>query len=130
MSCLLIPLSACLLRILGFRTSKRLLMLRDRSPQFLNGDLELRNDIEAGFWLALKYSPLCGTCLSQSMALMRLLQDRNFQTTLRVGVRSSTGGFVAHAWLESAGAIMRVGSKPKQQFTELEGFNETVAQNG
>lgn len=43
------------------------------------------------------------TCLPQSMVVQRLLGDAGVPTTLRIGVRKSSGALAAHAWVEYAG---------------------------
>lgn len=48
------------------------------------------------------HSPFPSACLTRSLVLMSLLGRRGIATELRIGA-SLSGGFAAHAWVESDG---------------------------
>lgn len=43
------------------------------------------------------------SCLPQSLVVRRLLRAQGIETTIRIGVRKSSGLLDAHAWVEHAG---------------------------
>lgn len=84
------------------------------------------NQTEAGFWLALKYSPYWGTCLSRSILMKTLLHRQNVPTILRIGVSKASGDFQAHAWLELENRVIRFDRGLCNQFTPLEPWTGAV----
>jgi hypothetical protein len=53
-----------------------------------------------------RFSPVGGNCLSQSLALARLLRRHGFEPALRLGVRLNDAKFEAHAWIELDGRVL------------------------
>ena len=45
----------------------------------------------------------CATCLTQAVALNRLLSSDGHASTVLIGVRKDDAGFAAHAWVEWRG---------------------------
>ena len=63
------------------------------------------------------------TCLSRALAAQALLRRAGHDSTLQLGVASSSGsGFEAHAWLEDAGGIL-IGGEEAGGFTVLQGMD-------
>lgn len=46
------------------------------------------------------------TCLTQALALHRLLSRYGHSSTVQVGVRNADGQFSAHAWVEQDGVLL------------------------
>ena len=52
------------------------------------------------------YAPFVGTCMAESLALWYLLRRRHIDAVFRLGVRTLTGRFESHAWVEYAGIVL------------------------
>ena len=67
--------------------------------------------------------PAIGTCLTQALAAQVLLARRGHQSNLGIGVtRTSSGKFVAHAWLETDGVIL-IGGAGQTNYTPMPVLN-------
>lgn len=66
-----------------------------------------------------RYSPLRGNCLSQSLALSRLLRRRGITPDLRLGVRLTGSKFDAHAWVEYDGRVLNDTQDVQTRFSAL-----------
>ena len=53
-----------------------------------------------------RYSLYIADCLTRSLVLQYMLRRRNIPATLRLGVRTITGQFEAHAWVEYEGSAL------------------------
>lgn len=53
--------------------------------------------------IASRHGLVRGNCLSQSLALQRVLHASGVPAQLRIGARRSCGGLEAHAWIEHDG---------------------------
>jgi hypothetical protein len=53
-----------------------------------------------------RFLPLPANCLSRSLALYWVLSRRGIPAELRLGVRTITGRFEAHAWVEIDGVAL------------------------
>ncbi len=53
-----------------------------------------------------RYSLYIADCLTRSLVLQFMLRRRNIPATLRLGVRTITGQFEAHAWVEYEGSAL------------------------
>jgi hypothetical protein len=96
----LISMSALGLRTLGFhRTKARIAALR-------RGTARPAADCVLAIRRARQYSPLSGNCLSQSLALLWMLQRAGHDAALRIGVKSDQGRMLAHAWIELDGVAI------------------------
>lgn len=68
-----------------------------------------------------RYSLFRGNCLSQSLALARLLRRRGVVPTLQLGVRLTGPKFDAHAWVEHDGRVLNDTQDVHTRFTPLVG---------
>ena len=68
-----------------------------------------------------RLSPARGNCLSQSLALSRLMRARGLDPTLRLGVRLTDAKFDAHAWVEYDGRVLNDTQDVHTRFTPLAG---------
>jgi hypothetical protein len=50
--------------------------------------------------------PLRTTCVTRSLVVLRLLEERGIAAALRIGVRLASGRVDAHAWIEVAGLAL------------------------
>lgn len=66
-----------------------------------------------------RFSPLPGNCLSQSLALTRLLRRRGVGPALRLGVRFTGPTFEAHAWVEYNGRVLNDTQDVHTRYTPL-----------
>ncbi len=66
-----------------------------------------------------RYSMFRGNCLSQSLALCRILRRRGLQPSLRLGVRLADRKFDAHAWVELDGRVLNDSQDVHTRFTPL-----------
>jgi hypothetical protein len=56
---------------------------------------------------ASRFVPGASNCLVRALATQALLSNYGYSSELKIGVRkAANGGLAAHAWLESAGAIV------------------------
>ena len=70
-------------------------------------DLCVQAQIRGAVTLAARHVPWNAVCLPQAIAGRLMLARRGCSSTLHCGVgRGADGGLVAHAWLESNGAVI------------------------
>ena len=104
-SCVLLPLTALGLRIIGLRRCQRLMAtLSARSGKSLPPD-----QIGKAAWLvnaAAYHVPYRASCLERSLVLWFLLRLRGIKSDLRIGVLNRDHGFTAHAWVEIGGVAL------------------------
>jgi len=101
----ILPLSALLLKIFGFKRSYvalgRLLSFADSfrsSPeQKLSEAQRIAKIVSTVNHL---HSPYIFSCLPESFTLCYLLRRRKIAAELCIGVRTTTGPFESHAWVE------------------------------
>ncbi len=68
---------------------------------------------------ASRFVPGASNCLVRALATQALLGKYGYQSDLRIGVRKAgDGGLAAHAWLESAGAVV-IGEFELDQYVPL-----------
>jgi hypothetical protein len=101
----LLPLMALLLRILGFKRSyvglNHLVSPVGNSPKVSKMALSIsRNIVKIVNLVNRNYIPYRFSCLPESLTLWFLLRRRNIPAELRLGVRTITGPFESHAWVE------------------------------
>ena len=65
-------------------------------------------------------------CLQRSLVLLWLLRRRRIDAELRVGVRRTEGGLIAHAWVESDGKPLNDLPSFCAEFEVLESAASTV----
>ena len=59
------------------------------------------------------------TCLTQALALSRLLSSHGYTSVIRIGVTRDGGRFAAHAWVECEGLALMNTSAELQRYTPL-----------
>ena len=67
--------------------------------------------------VALRLMP-AATCLCQALALQRLLARHGHISDLRIGVKKSSNGLRAHAWLVHDGRVL-IGGSQSDQYKQL-----------
>ena len=99
-----LPATALALRRSGFEAVARQALAGALAPPVNGGGIGPRPKRIADLvGMAARNGPYQGNCLSQSLALWRLLHRRGVASTLRIGARRSPAGLEAHAWIEYAG---------------------------
>jgi hypothetical protein len=89
---------------LPFRFARRLLSVHATLSPML-ADIPV-NRLSWAVRAAAKRIPQA-TCLTQALALCRLMADAGHKTNLRIGVaKDATSGLASHAWLEYQGDVL------------------------
>lgn len=101
----LLPLSALSLKIFGFKRSYvgigRLLALVESSRSSSGQEFsKARHIAKIVIGTNHYYSPYIFSCLPESFTLWYLLRRQNIAAEIRIGVRTITGPFESHAWVE------------------------------
>jgi len=100
---LLLPLAGLSLHVLGLRRTLRLFAGDGEHtwrPPAREAAERLARDVERA---GREYSIYPADCLVRSLVLVRLLRRRGLPAELRLGARTLTGVFEAHAWVEHCG---------------------------
>lgn len=107
----LVPLITGMLELLGFRRvyavlerllrSSRPSMIRDAESDHLRART-MRRLVQR----AAAHSPVTARCLPVSIVVWAMLRFEGLPAALYFGVRSSSNGFAAHAWVESGSAVL------------------------
>ena len=66
--------------------------------------------------VASRHSPFPSSCLTRSLALVRLLKKAGIESQLRIGVRMTGTALDAHAWVEYAGMPVNDTADVAQRF--------------
>jgi len=136
-------------RLLAIGRARRSLVLQSLlllgSARFLLSILPLRKVRSLIPWIALWLMPgprnasgeeiiwaleivtrrFSGTCLTNALAALALLNRHGHTGTLRIGAARKDGHFSAHAWVERDGEIVIGGpATVVQQFTPLRALND------
>ena len=98
-----LPIVALGLRMLGF-TRLRGLLSRHSSPQTNNS--ESARSVAQMVRIAADHGLIAANCLERSLTLWWLLARRGIESDLRIGVRTASGQFEAHAWVERDGIAL------------------------
>ena len=127
---LLIPLVEVCLRCVGLKRTQRALMSlastlnrRHKKPlssacaQQLACALDHANH---------HYSIYQATCLTRSLALLFLLARRGAAADVCLGVRTFTGRFEAHAWIEYNGIALNEAVPPRDIYTVFDWTQSTA----
>ncbi|MBS0314501.1 MAG: lasso peptide biosynthesis B2 protein [Proteobacteria bacterium] len=69
--------------------------------------------------IAARRTPWPTTCLRQALLLHHLLARRGIDSELRIGVRTASDGFAAHAWVERHGAVLIGGDESARTYSAL-----------
>ncbi len=99
---LLLPLAGLALHLLGVRRALRLFAgdLRFAGVSAPQTAERVARDVERA---GREYSPYPVDCLVRSLVVVWLLRRRGIAAEFRLGVRTLTGRFEAHAWVEHGG---------------------------
>ncbi|MDQ1709054.1 MAG: Transglutaminase-like superfamily [Frankiaceae bacterium] len=76
------------------------------APEGLVRDAEQAVAVAAAIDAGLALLPAVPTCLRRSVTLLRELRRLGLDGTLHIGVRTSTGEFQAHAWVQVADTVV------------------------
>lgn len=77
----------------------------DRSPEV--------EKVYRAIWLTSRHTPWLSNCLAKAVAARLMLRRRRINSTLYFGMaKTDAGEFEAHAWLSSAGKILKSGDDP------------------
>lgn len=99
---LLLPLAGLALHLLGLRRTLRLFAgnLQSACVSAPQAAERVAREVERA---GREYSVYPVDCLVRSLVVVLLLRRRGIAAELRVGVRTLTGRFEAHAWVEHCG---------------------------
>ena len=121
----LLPVTACALRCIGLRNTKRLMdSWRKHDATRATGDAAekwrvayaARRMMEA----ASRHGVVRGSCLSKSMVLWHLLRLQGLEATVHVGGRKDGRLFEAHAWVELDGRTVNDSEDVRERFAPFE----------
>lgn len=104
-----LPISALLLRLAGFRRAQSFLsQMAGRRARSLDLEKALPQAQRAARLVAVAAAegPYHANCLERSLILWWLLERRGVACQLRIGVRKQADRLEAHAWVELDGAIL------------------------
>ncbi len=68
----------------------------------------------------LDYSVFGNSCLAESLALWWLLRRKGIDANLKIGVRTLTGVFESHAWVECAGRVLNEAADIEKIFSTID----------
>ena len=107
----LLPLMSLTIRLLGFKRSYiglgRLAAIRARNRGVSQTSLESAQGIAEIVTVAnRRYSFYQGSCLSESLVLWWLLRSHGIASEFCLGVRTLTGPFESHTWVEYDGFVL------------------------
>ena len=108
---MLLPITALLLRLVGFSRCQSVLCGLAPSVELPSGnqteELIRRANVTARMVRAVSWHGLYrGNCLQQSLVLWWLLRRQGIGSDLRIGVRKESGRLEAHAWVELMGITL------------------------
>jgi hypothetical protein len=89
-------------RFFGVMATWRVIRARYRGSGKLSGNQEAEH-LRRAVLRAARHHPYPMRCLPQALALAWLLGRRGIAVQLRLGVRTTNGSLLAHAWLEVNG---------------------------
>ena len=114
----LVPALHIAVRLRGFQKVRRWVEATVPAPRAVYGSTAERIRIGVVSVNRVKqFSMLRGNCLSQSLALTRMLRRRGIAPELCVGVRSTKPHFDAHAWVEFEGRVLNDSQDVHTRFT-------------
>lgn len=92
------------------------------TPVISNKDEKVIKDVSYAVQTMSRYTLWESACLVQAIAATRMLNRRNIETTLYLGIaRDTKGKMHAHAWVRS-GSLYVTGADVKQNFTVVNKF--------
>ncbi len=124
---LVLPLTALMLRLGGFKRCHALLERWSRNPTQQAEDESLKESIQSAkraiYW-AVEYGVYRGkrrhNCLPRSLTLWWLLRRQGIESELRIGTRYRKGQLQAHAWIEYEGVPLNAGEQVRQRFAAFD----------
>jgi hypothetical protein len=121
------------LRMVGFKRVYRHLA-RSGRPHKVSGCshpmTEARKTAEVLQRINREYSLLGNSCLTESLVLWRILIKRGIDARFRIGVRTLTGVFESHAWVECEGQVLNDTAHVKSIFTPIDLYPLTESRGG
>lgn len=117
---LFLPLVRLGLEALGLKQVGVLLRRLLHAAPAANSHDSLRQARRAARLVSVAARYVGGTCLTQSLVLVWLLERRGIPAELRIGVRKGERGFEAHAWVELDGAVLNDGQDVTERFAAFE----------
>lgn len=122
---LMIPLVEIWVRVSGFQRCRNSLQ---GLAGFLNGRKpENKKDLEQAQRIAglvdianRRYSVYLCDCLTQSLVVQYFLTRQQIPSELRVGVRTITGQFESHTWVEHSGVALNEPESVRKIYTEFD----------
>lgn len=107
---ILLPLTAFLLKIKGFRRTQiflnRFISEKTHTSDLNHILLEKAQGIAKLVSIAANHGPYRANCLKKSLVIWWLLGRRGIQTNLKIGVKKDEESFNAHAWVEFEGVVL------------------------
>lgn len=121
----LLPLTACTLRVFRLQNVERLMDWRLRhapsAPVDAAGNADTLKSVSRMVEAASRYGLVRGNCLSKSIVLMYFLRRSGVDAQLRVGGRKEGKAFEAHAWVELGTTPINDCPDVRQHFAPFEG---------
>jgi|SRR5690625_158137 len=85
------------------------------------------SEISQAIQIISKYTFWESECLVKAIAAMKMLEKRNIESTLYLGMaKDESGGLIAHAWLRS-GPFYISGAEGMERFTVVSQFAKTLS---
>jgi hypothetical protein len=101
----MVPFMHLAVRIVGFNSLQKW-VLRTPAVHGHPPDAEALRVCVVSVNRVKRFSLFPGNCLSQSLALVRLLREQGVTADLRLGARLTGTKFDAHAWVEYDGRVL------------------------
>lgn len=100
--------------------------MEETSPGPNLNDRRVLGEISQAIQIMSKYTFWESECLVKAIAAMKMLEKRNIESTLYLGMaKDESGGLIAHAWLRS-GPFYISGMEGMERFTVVSKFANTL----
>ena len=99
--------------------------MKETGFQINSRDLEIAKLVSNSIHIASRYTFWESECLVKAMAGMKMLERREIESTLYLGMTKDAMGLSAHAWLRS-GDFYVAGSEGMDKFTVIEKFAKFI----
>lgn len=101
--------------------------MQETSPEPNPEDIRTIKGISQAIRIMSKYTFWESECLVKAIAAMKMLEKRNIESTLYLGMaKDESGGLIAHAWLRS-GPFYISGAEGMERFTVVNKFAKTFS---
>jgi Transglutaminase-like superfamily len=117
----LLPIVAILVQLKGLQFTQSFLLQLPLVNHCAPSTVEI--ELERQVWMTVRmvriavgYNSLWTNCLKQSLVLWILLQSQGIISVLRIGVRTESDKFSAHAWVEYEGIVLNDTDDVHQRF--------------